>query len=149
MRYTGIKDEGRGCIKIFMFIFNVCVCILLLFYHRSFRSVGDEIFIQAFEDATLPFEDWTHEAHLRMAWNYITEHGKEGAIPHIRLGEPQKSKYFILHCNQGIIFLWISCFTLTYKLTFLQTCYRASKDKIHVPCSKSPPSSKIEVISKH
>lgn len=51
---------------------------------RSFRSVGDEIFIQAFEDATLPFEDWTHEAHLRMAWNYITEYGKEGAIPHIR-----------------------------------------------------------------
>nr|XP_022318176.1 uncharacterized protein LOC111121274 [Crassostrea virginica] len=58
----------------------------LLYYIRSFRSVGDEIFIQAFEDATLPFEDWTHEAHLRMAWNYITEHGKEGAIPHIRLG---------------------------------------------------------------
>ncbi|XP_048760910.1 uncharacterized protein LOC125670041 [Ostrea edulis] len=58
----------------------------LLYYTRSFRSVGDEIFIQAFEDATLPFEDWTHEAHLRMAWNYITEHGREGAIPHIRLG---------------------------------------------------------------
>lgn len=58
----------------------------LLYYIRSFRSVGDEIFIQAFEDATLPFEDWTHEAHLRMAWNYITEYGKEGAIPHIRLG---------------------------------------------------------------
>lgn len=57
---------------------------LLCFRYRSFRSVGDEIFIQAFEDATLPFEDWTHEAHLRMAWNYITEHGREGAIPHIR-----------------------------------------------------------------
>ena len=66
-----------------------------------------------------------------------------------KVREPQKSKYFILHCNQGIIFLWISWVTLTYKLTFLQTCYRASKDKIHVHCSKSPPSSKIEVISKH
>ncbi|XP_062585658.1 uncharacterized protein LOC134247293 isoform X3 [Saccostrea cucullata] len=58
----------------------------LLYYIRSFRSVGDEIFIQAFEDATLPYEDWTHEAHLRMAWNYITEYGKEAATPHIRQG---------------------------------------------------------------
>ena len=46
--------------------------------------MGNEIFIQAFEDATLPFENWTHEAHLRMAWNYITEYGKEKAMPFIR-----------------------------------------------------------------
>ncbi|KAJ8318195.1 hypothetical protein KUTeg_003286 [Tegillarca granosa] len=58
----------------------------LLYFVRSFRSVGDEIFIQAFEDATLPYEDWTHKAHLRMAWTYITEHGKEGATPHIKEG---------------------------------------------------------------
>ena len=51
---------------------------------RKFRSVGDEIFLKAFEDATLPFEDWTHEAHLRMAWNYIKEYGKEGAVPYIK-----------------------------------------------------------------
>lgn len=58
----------------------------LLYYVKSFRSVGDEIFIKAFEDASLPFEDWTHEAHLRMAWNYITEYGKEKATPYIREG---------------------------------------------------------------
>ena len=56
-----------------------------MIYFRSFRSVGDEAFIQAFEDTTLPFEDWTHEAHLRMAWNYIREHGKEAATPLIKL----------------------------------------------------------------
>lgn len=55
----------------------------LLYFIRSFRSVGDEIFIKAFEDATLPFENWTHEAHLRMSWNYITEYGQDGATPHI------------------------------------------------------------------
>ncbi|XP_060077751.1 uncharacterized protein LOC132557281 [Ylistrum balloti] len=55
----------------------------LLYFIRSFRSVGDEIFIKAFEDASLPFEDWTHEAHLKMAWNYISEFGKDGATPHI------------------------------------------------------------------
>ncbi len=52
---------------------------------RSFRSIGDETFLKAFEDRTLPFEEWTHEAHIRMAWNYIKEHGKEKAIPLIRL----------------------------------------------------------------
>lgn len=58
----------------------------LLFYAKSFRSVGDETFIRAFEDATLPFSDWTHEAHIRMAWNYIREFGKEKAIPNIKSG---------------------------------------------------------------
>ena len=51
---------------------------------RSFRSVGDQLFLQAFESATLPFEDWNHEAHLRMAWNYIKEYGPEGAAPYIK-----------------------------------------------------------------
>ncbi|XP_053392424.1 uncharacterized protein LOC123563846 [Mercenaria mercenaria] len=58
----------------------------MLYQSRSFRSVGDEIFIQSFEDATLPFENWTHEAHIRMAWNYITENGRDKAIPMIRDG---------------------------------------------------------------
>ncbi|KAK3583618.1 hypothetical protein CHS0354_039440 [Potamilus streckersoni] len=58
----------------------------LLYYTRSFRSVGDEIFLQAFEDATLPFEDWTHKSHLRMAWNYIHELGLDGAEPRIKSG---------------------------------------------------------------
>lgn len=58
----------------------------MLYHFRSFRSVGDEIFIQSFEEATLPFEDWTHEAHLRMAWTYIKERGREGAEPLIKSG---------------------------------------------------------------
>ncbi|XP_038064508.1 uncharacterized protein LOC119734939 [Patiria miniata] len=58
----------------------------LLYFASSFRSVGDEAFMQAFEDTTLLFDDWSHEAHLRMAWNYIRIHGKENAIPVIRNG---------------------------------------------------------------
>ncbi|KAK7113525.1 uncharacterized protein [Littorina saxatilis] len=58
----------------------------LLYFYRSFRSVGDQLFLQAFEDATLPFEDWNHEAHLRMAWNYIKDYGEEAAQPYIKLG---------------------------------------------------------------
>ena len=30
--------------------------------------------MSAFESQTLPFEDWTHEAHIRMAWNYLRQH---------------------------------------------------------------------------
>lgn len=46
--------------------------------------MGDQVFLQAFENATLPFTDWTHEAHLRMAWNYIKDYGPEGATPYIK-----------------------------------------------------------------
>ena len=28
---------------------------------RSYRSVGDESFMQSFETAALAYEDWTHE----------------------------------------------------------------------------------------
>jgi flavin reductase (DIM6/NTAB) family NADH-FMN oxidoreductase RutF len=58
----------------------------LLYYDRSYRSIGDETFIRAFETATLGYEEWTHEAHLRMAWNYLTLHGKDKATPIIREG---------------------------------------------------------------
>lgn len=51
---------------------------------RSYRSVGDELFIKAFEDTTLAFEEWDHQAHLQMAWNYIKEYGKEKATPMIK-----------------------------------------------------------------
>ncbi|CAH1794339.1 unnamed protein product [Owenia fusiformis] len=57
----------------------------LLYFKRSFRSVGDEAFMNAFEERTLPFEDWTHEAHLRMAWNYIMKYGEQ-AEPYIKNG---------------------------------------------------------------
>jgi hypothetical protein len=58
----------------------------LLYYDRSYRSVGDEAFMRAFETATLGYEEWTHEAHIRMAWNYLTHHGRETATPIIREG---------------------------------------------------------------
>ncbi|XP_050391042.1 uncharacterized protein LOC126810107 isoform X1 [Patella vulgata] len=58
----------------------------LLYFVRSFRSIGDQVFLQAFEDTTLPFEEWTHEAHLRMAWNYIKQYGKDKATQYIKLG---------------------------------------------------------------
>lgn len=37
----------------------------LVYYESSYRSIGDELFIEAFENSTLSFADWTHRAHLR------------------------------------------------------------------------------------
>ena len=31
---------------------------------RSYRSVGDEAFMRAFETATLGYEEWTHEVGM-------------------------------------------------------------------------------------
>jgi uncharacterized protein YuzE len=61
----------------------ILIHLLFLFFFRSYRSVGDELFIKAFEDKTLAFEMWDHQAHLQMAWNYIQEYGKEKATPMI------------------------------------------------------------------
>ncbi|XP_072037200.1 uncharacterized protein [Amphiura filiformis] len=58
----------------------------LIYFAKSFHSVGDETFMKAFEDTTLLFEDWTHEAHLRMSWNYVKKYGEEQATPIIRNG---------------------------------------------------------------
>ncbi|KAK2180499.1 hypothetical protein NP493_440g02008 [Ridgeia piscesae] len=65
---------------------NGAVLEPLLYYAKSFRSVGEELFMQAFEDTTLPFKDWDHVAHIRMAWNYIKENGKDKATPLIVQG---------------------------------------------------------------
>ncbi|KAJ3130301.1 hypothetical protein HK098_004348 [Nowakowskiella sp. JEL0407] len=59
----------------------------LMYYRSSYVSVGDEVFIQAFEDTTLNFAEWTHRAHVRMAWIYLKEYNSvELAYPHVRLG---------------------------------------------------------------
>lgn len=39
------------------------------------RLLGDEDFTRAFEECTLEPNAFTHEAHLRLAWILIKEHG--------------------------------------------------------------------------
>jgi len=40
-------------------------------------SPSDEKFLQAFLDRSLPFEEWNHRAHVRMAFCMIARHGCE------------------------------------------------------------------------
>ena len=73
---------SMNVLPVYLFFGNnwkFCLCD-----NSSFRSIGDEAFMKAFEDTTLLFDDWSHEAHLRMAWNYIRRNGKEEALPLIR-----------------------------------------------------------------
>ncbi len=46
----------------------------------------DSEFIAAFEGCTFPKEQWTHAAHIRMAWFYLLHHPAEQALEKIRTG---------------------------------------------------------------
>jgi len=48
--------------------------------------VTDEEFLDAFESCTLPREQWTHHAHLRVAYLYASTHEWHGAIDRVRRG---------------------------------------------------------------
>jgi hypothetical protein len=49
-------------------------------------SMSDHEFLEAFENCSLPAADWTHEAHVRMAWLYLRKLGEESGLGRIRLG---------------------------------------------------------------
>jgi len=46
----------------------------------------DDEFLAAFEACTLPRPEWTHEAHVRMAWLYFTRLPAAAAADRIRVG---------------------------------------------------------------
>jgi hypothetical protein len=48
--------------------------------------MSDDEFLKAFESCTLPRAEWTHAAHVRMAWLYLTCLPFETALDRIRGG---------------------------------------------------------------
>jgi len=46
----------------------------------------DNEFIEAFEACTLPFDQWTHRAHVRVAYVYLDRYGLEAGIDRMRVG---------------------------------------------------------------
>ncbi len=46
----------------------------------------DRQLIQQFEDCTLPQADWTHEAHLKVAYMYLRDHPVDVALLKMRKG---------------------------------------------------------------
>lgn len=50
-----------------------------------FMKTDDENFLEAFESCTLPRSEWTHQAHLRMAYLYLCGSSDvEALIPAVR-----------------------------------------------------------------
>lgn len=49
-------------------------------------GLSDEEFLRQFEACTYPYVHWTHRAHLRVAYIYVTRFGLEGAIPKVTAG---------------------------------------------------------------
>ncbi len=48
--------------------------------------MNDHEFLAAFEDCMLPFEQWTHRAHIRVAYLYASESDLATAIDRMRAG---------------------------------------------------------------
>jgi hypothetical protein len=46
----------------------------------------DAEFLQAFETRALPFEQWTHRAHVKMSYLYLSAHPFDAALEKIRSG---------------------------------------------------------------
>ncbi len=46
----------------------------------------DDEFLAAFEAAAIPRAEWTHEAHIRMAWLHLTRFPTDEACERIRVG---------------------------------------------------------------
>jgi hypothetical protein len=48
---------------------------------------GDDVqFLHSFEQRTLPFGEWTHRAHVRVAWLFLTRFPVDAAIERVRSG---------------------------------------------------------------
>jgi hypothetical protein len=46
----------------------------------------DEQFLSQFERKTLPFDQWTHRAHVKIAFLYLRDHPFDAALSKIRRG---------------------------------------------------------------
>jgi len=49
-------------------------------------GLSDEEFLRQFETSTLPYAHWTHRAHLRVGYLYVTRLGLTEAIPKVAAG---------------------------------------------------------------
>ena len=54
--------------------------------------MDDQAFLKAFEDGTLAPNQFTHEAHIRMAWLYLRAYDWDEGITHIQDGIQQFAK---------------------------------------------------------
>jgi hypothetical protein len=49
-------------------------------------AVNDDEFLRRFEDCSLPFDEWTHRAHIKVAYLYLRDNDFDVALAKIRRG---------------------------------------------------------------
>lgn len=54
--------------------------------------MSDAALIAAFEACTIPKTEWTHEAHVRTAWIYLTTRSYDDALAALRSGIPKYNR---------------------------------------------------------
>jgi hypothetical protein len=52
----------------------------------SAEQIDDEAFLRSFEACTLPFAQWTHRCHVRLAWTCLDRHSFDDALVRVRNG---------------------------------------------------------------
>lgn len=50
------------------------------------QSMDDAAFLKQFEACTLPFDQWTHRAHVKVAYLYLNDHEFGAALVQMRTG---------------------------------------------------------------
>jgi hypothetical protein len=48
--------------------------------------LNDHEFLQKFEDCSLPFDEWTHRAHIKVAFLYLRDNDYDTALAKMRRG---------------------------------------------------------------
>ena len=51
---------------------------------KSETDLPDDEFLRRFEDCTLPYENWTHRSHIRVAYLYLSRYPYPEAVEHVR-----------------------------------------------------------------
>jgi hypothetical protein len=64
--------------------------------------MSDDEFLAAFEACAVARAEWTHEAHVRMAWLYVVRTGP-GALDRVRAGIQKLSAAFVLRQQMSCI----------------------------------------------
>src|SRR4051812_26038643 len=59
---------------------------MLAYFFPESTIMDDATFLKSFENRTLPFDQWHHRAHIKVAYLYLQQHSLAQAIEKVRTG---------------------------------------------------------------
>src|SRR5262249_28267371 len=74
--------------------------------HSEAGPMSDDEFLRAFEECQIARKDWTHEAHVRMAWLYLTRIESDAEVfDRVRDGIKRLNAEFVLQQQARCVIL--------------------------------------------